>query len=61
MKNIFFLIFIIFFVSCQTNETTQNKDNNIDQLFLNNCMTVESYLKDFVNESIASFIFPRVI
>ena len=26
--------------------------NNVDQLFLNNCMTVESYLNDFVNESI---------
>ena len=34
------------------NETTQNKDNNIDQLFSNNCMTIESYLNDFVNESI---------
>ena len=52
MKNILFLTFIIFFVSCQTNETTQNKDNKIDQLFLNNCKTVESYLNDFANESI---------
>ena len=52
MKNILFLTFIIFFVSCQTNETTQNKDNKIDQLFSNNCKTVESYLNDFANESI---------
>ena len=52
MKNIYFLLLIIFSVSCQNNETTQNKENNIDQLFSINCMTVESYLNDFVNESI---------
>ena len=52
MKNVFFLTVIIFFVSCQSHETTQNKDNNINQLFSNNCMTVESYLNDFANEYI---------
>ena len=52
MKNIFFLTLTFFLVSCQTNETNQNNNTKIEQLFSNNCMTVDSYLNDFVNESI---------
>ena len=52
MKNSILIIITAFLFSC----TTQNERNNIssdsEQKFINNCNTVQSYLNDFVNESI---------
>jgi hypothetical protein len=52
MKNSILILIAAFLFSC----TTQNERNNIsadvEQKFINNCNTVQSYLNDFVNESI---------
>ena len=52
MKNSILIIIAAFLFSC----TTQNERNNIssdaEQKFINNCIAVQSYLNDFVNESI---------
>jgi len=50
-KYLYILMFFLFF-SCQNNEKVNTNNENLSQIFKKNCQTVQSYLDDFVNESI---------
>ena len=52
MKNSILIIIAAFLFSCTTQNETNNISSDAEQKFINNCYTVQSYLNDFVNESI---------
>ena len=52
MKYSILVIIAAFLFSCTTQNETNNTIADVEQKFINNCNTVQSYLNDFVNESI---------
>ena len=52
MKYSILVIIAAFLFSCNSQSGTNNISANSDQKFLNNSVTVQAYLNDFVNESI---------
>ena len=52
MKYSILVIIAAFLFSCSTQNDTSNISADAEQKFINNCNTVQSYLNDFVNESI---------
>ena len=52
MKYSILVIIAAFLFSCNSQNDTNNINANSDQKFLNNSVTVQAYLNDFVNESI---------
>ena len=51
MKNSILVIIAAFLFSCNS-QSDINNNTSADQKFLSNCITVQGYLDDFVNESI---------
>ena len=52
MKNSILVIIAALLFSCNSQNEKNNTSTNPDQKFLTNCITVQEYLNDFVNESI---------
>ena len=52
MKNSILVIIAAFLFSCNSQNDINNNTTSADQKFVNNCITVQEYLNDFVNESI---------
>ena len=52
MKNISLLIALILLFSCQSEVKVEIDTTDIDEKFAKNCLTVKSYLDDFVKESV---------
>tara|TARA_Y100001968_G_scaffold328329_1_gene375278 strand:+ start:665 stop:1276 length:612 start_codon:yes stop_codon:yes gene_type:complete len=52
MKNSILVIIAALLFSCNSQNETNNTSTNADQKFLSNCITVQEYLNDFINESI---------
>ena len=52
MKYSILLIIATFLFSCTTQNETNNITADVEQKFINNCNSVQTYLNDFVNESI---------
>jgi hypothetical protein len=52
MKYSILVIMTAFLFSCTTQNETNNTIVDVEQKFINNCNSVQSYLNDFVNESI---------
>ena len=52
MKNSILVIIVALLFSCNSQYETNQNSTNTDQKFLSNCIAVQSYLNDFVNESI---------
>ena len=52
MRNFFLLTIFALLSSCQSDVNVQFDITDVNQKFLDNCETVQSYLDDFVNESI---------
>ncbi len=51
MKKLYLFITVLFF-ACKSNVEIQSDTINLDKKFIENCNTVQSYLDDFVNESV---------
>ena len=52
MKYSILVIVAAFLFSCTTQNETNNISKDVEQKFINNCNTVQSYLNDFVSEKI---------
>ena len=52
MRNFFLLTIFALLSSCKSDVNVQFDITDVNQKFLDNCETVQSYLDDFVNESI---------
>ena len=52
MKNSILVIIAAFLFSCNSQSDINNNTTSADQKFVSNCITVQGYLNDFVNESI---------
>ena len=52
MKNSILVIIAALLFSCNSQNETNFKCANSEQIFLTNCITTQAYLNDFVNESI---------
>ena len=52
MKYSILVIMAAFLFSCTTQNETNNIIVDVEQKFINNCNSVQTYLNDFVNESI---------